>query len=172
MPVPSAVPSTIRRGADTALRRDDILAPHHGLSGCWARHYDAAHLAGHPDQLVTWMALSIDVAIDSELDTVTYGFGLGVQRRGETGPADAVGQCYDRPEGVGCYAECDGGGFLLRRTKTPVPLLLDMRHVGFLRVLDCGEDEGDAPSRPDLTPGHDDRVFLLYPAEPEACHAP
>lgn len=158
--------------ADPPLQLDALIAPEHGAVSCWARTYDSGHLARHPQQTVTRMRLALDLWIDPQGGARSHGFALSVARRGEEGPASAGGLCHDRADGVGCYVDCDGGGFLLRRSQRADALLLDMRHLGWIALRDCDEDEGDAPRRPPLTPGRDDRVFLLYRVEARHCADP
>lgn len=155
--------------AGQQLQRTDLLALQPGAQACWQREYDRSHLAGHPDQTVIRMALSLDVAPDGQANDPELGFGISVQRRGEGSTASAIGLCYDHPQGVACYSDCDGGGFLLRRARKPGAVLLDMRHVGRLRLLECGEDQDVDPKRAELVPGVDDQVFLLFPTDPGSC---
>ncbi|WP_157961668.1 hypothetical protein [Acuticoccus kandeliae] len=158
--------------AEGPLAFSDLVALKDGADACWVRDYDNAHLARHPDQTVTRMALSLDVFHDSDPQTPSLGFLLTARRRGGDGEPGAVGRCQQRDDGVACYAECDGGGFLLRRASSPGAILLDMRHVGWLRLHDCDETEGDTPRNPPLTPGKDDAVFRLDAAPMARCTGP
>lgn len=110
------------------------------------------------------MRLGIGFNRAFEGDEGSHSFGIDVLRRGESTPAGAGGLCYDTEDGISCHVDCDGGGFLLRPARSPGAVLLDMRHIGWLSLRECGEDEGTNPLRPPLTPGKDDKVFLLYPA--------
>lgn len=152
--------------ADTPLRLSDLIAAKSGAVACWQRVYGPAHLAAHPHQTVTRMTLGLGYHDDGGAGS--HSFGVWVTRRGEAGPAGEGGLCHDRPGGVGCYVDCDGGGFLLRRAGMPGAVLLDLTHTGRLRLMECG-DEAYTPSRPPLVPGRDDKIFLLHPVEAGTC---
>jgi len=47
-----------------------------------------------------------------------------------------------------------------------------MSYLGRLQLMECGEDEGSEPRRPELVPGKDDGLFLLYPRPDAECTMP
>lgn len=88
-------------------------------TGCYARSYDAAHMAAHPDQVVEALRMRI---FDQTHDGYTNRFATlyvdfanqGHVRRDGHG-AQLLDQyliCYTDSEGrPGCAVECDGGSF-------------------------------------------------------------
>lgn len=87
--------------------------------GCYARTYDAAHLAAHPDQVVA--AMRMRVAVEDDLRfaamTVTFADQGHAGRNGFGGRT--LRQWVDcREDGRGrpfCGVECDGGWFIVTR---------------------------------------------------------
>ena len=144
----------------TAHTETDVL-------GCFARTYDRAHLARHPDQLITAVKLRIYKPPENEAQ---YWFGAQFKVRGRSKPLNTGGACYDVNEldergftsGVYCFVECDGGGVNV------VPHAGGaMMYLKRIRVAECGQDVIDGGD--ELTEGKDDRVFRLDRANAAAC---
>jgi hypothetical protein len=133
----------------------DVLASFRASGGCYARVYDAAHLASHPEQRVAAISLRQSDLLDPEGRLVlTLGFTL---RNGEAYGAEAY--CSAGRAGASCGIEGDGGSFDLSLSGEDLRL-----EVGeFLMV------EGASDFSPDLADGGDDRVFLLRPSAFAAC---
>jgi hypothetical protein len=75
---------------------------------CFARGYDRAHLARHPDQLVKNVKLHI-VKSPTRKPPFAHDFALRMRVRGRDEPLSTVGLCRADPPGVDCFVECDGG---------------------------------------------------------------
>ena len=130
-----------------------------GVPPCHARTYGDAHLAAHPDQIVTRFHLTrsdYDDGGSARSFAVTFGFALKDRQGAFTGHAS----CRDRGDGATCLVEGDGGAFVL--APRPDGILVSVE--GRLEV------EGTDGFSPDLHDS-DDREFRLYVAGPEACLA-
>jgi len=129
--------------------------------GCYARSYDAAHLAAHPEQRVNSFHLGDaspewDAVAQGQQFHVAFGFTL-------TGGADVysgVAVCEPAGASVRCDVEGDGGSFTLEHEG-------DALRVAIARL----EAEGPNDFSGDLA-ASDDTVFVLPPADASACDAP
>jgi hypothetical protein len=104
--------------------------------GCFARAYDAAHLAAHPDQVVASMTLSFDYDPSADFATVPPGgFGASLtvilanqghvtgERAPDEGYPDGFGGahmdnvllCEEHGGIIRCGVACDSGGFEVTR---------------------------------------------------------
>ena len=122
-----------------------------GGGSCYSRVYDRAHLASHPDQLVTEIHLGSSTIADPGFDGTLLEFGFTLRGGNRY---SAVAYC----ERNGCGLEGDGGNFALARDGNALQL-----SVGDFLAL-----EGARDFSPDLTES-DDTVFLLYPSRASAC---
>jgi hypothetical protein len=146
--------------AATAVMAATAAPAHAGVLGssfadsgtCYARHYDEAHMAGHPRQRVHAIYLSHTAEPDPAHKGVLLEFGF-VTRDGEHYSANAYCDKRDR-----CSLEGDGGTFHI--SETGDGLRID---VGDFLGL-----EGRNGWSGDLTES-DDRVFLIFPDAPRAC---
>ncbi|UYV35932.1 hypothetical protein N4R57_12825 [Rhodobacteraceae bacterium D3-12] len=154
--------------AGDVLTRADLLPETFGAERCFARSYDTAHLKKHPDQRVTDMALYLDYRKFEGFDDPIFGFSVAVKRRGDPRTGTNGGICNDVENGVTCQIDCDGGGILLRKSRTPGAVLVDMTTIWGLALMSCGEDGAEMEP---LTAGKDDKVFRLDAAELSACDA-
>jgi hypothetical protein len=118
---------------------------------CFARTYDAQHLAGHPNQVVEQIYLAATDHVDPSFSGLLLDFGFTL-RQGTS--YSALAYC----DASGCNLEGDGGGFDVRRDGNA--LRLSVR--GFLAL------EGEEDFSSNLYES-DDGEFILYPAPPEAC---
>ena len=130
---------------------------------CYGREYSAAHLAKHPDQLVTAMQLKI---YDEPKFTPPKGWAIKVFKRGRKDAVLAAGLCGEaqRPgrSHLHCFGECDGGSFEVQFTGTNEMLL----RLDRLRVSsECGGEE----EVEELLSGVDDKVFRLDRLPVSAC---
>jgi len=110
--------------------------------GCWARDYDAAHLAAHPAQVVRSMRLYVDpgpaVGLAAILSVVLEDQGR-VRGQGLAGRRlEQYLMCFDDDAGrITCGVECDGGSFeVLSLTADRVDIRTSWLLVG--DVDDCG----------------------------------
>jgi len=102
------------RDADIALfGRDPGDQPAYA---CYTRHYDPAHLAGHPKQNVVDMMLFVDGYIDANYGR-QYSLAIGVHFRTSPTLFQVAGGCEISTDGkntLGCGIECDGGHIDIR----------------------------------------------------------
>jgi len=115
-----------------------------GADECYARTYDQAHLARHPDQLVTSVSLRFRRS--------PHWFMVRFTLRGRDKPVESAGVC----RGGHCYVECEGGGLDYERTASGLVMRLDR-----IRVAECGKELTDDGTSPEVSGGIDDRVFRL-----------
>lgn len=149
------------------LTMEELVGPTPGGERCFQRSYDAAHLKKHPDQKVTNLALYLDYRKFDGVTVPVYGFGIAVKRRGDPRTGMNGGTCFDMEKGVACHIDCDGGGMLLRKSRSGA-LLLDMTHNWGLALMSCGDDSVEMEA---FVAGKDDKLFRLDPAPLEACAA-
>ncbi|MBN8942298.1 MAG: hypothetical protein J0H01_22520 [Rhizobiales bacterium] len=138
----------------------DLLSA--GTSGrlCYARSYQADHLAEHPQQRVTTMTLSLKRGRASPAE-----FQIFVTVRGDRDLWSAGGECQASGSIV-CSVECDGGGFSIAGNATPQAVLLNLEQPhGRISMNGCdgGEREVEA--------GADDRRFRLDRVANAVCDA-
>jgi len=126
---------------------------------CFDRHYTPAHLAQHPDQLVTSMTLKLDPdgPVHDNLHWPFY-FYIAMTKRGDNHLYAQEG--YIDESGVRGIVECDGGGFRLQKIPSGMLLSID-EGIRMARVDDpCGESD-----RPNASSwferGKDDHTFQL-----------
>jgi len=124
-------------------------------NSCYARAYSAAHLASHPVQQVTTIALTPERQISGE-DRLLLR--LSVTMRGARETYIGVGYCEDAgANALTCGMEGDAGGFTLAAAKAgAVTLRVGRNGVSF---------EGNADFRTLEGQSGDDRVFLLRPTD-------
>ena len=141
-----------------ALERELPMAPE--ISAVrYARTYDKAHLAAHPDQLIRAVRLSI-IPPNAEHPEAPW-FNLQFELRGRSRPLRTTGFCLRDGDGLRCVVECDGGGVNLTTRGDHVIMRLDSR--GIRVTAACGEEAttGLAEDGEMVTGGKDDRVFRL-----------
>lgn len=136
---------------------DTHFAERSGTWPCYARTYDATHLAAHPDQRVRQFFATANAAEGNDSNGAFYlAFGFVLRDSDERFSSEA--RCRPQGAGAACQAEGDGGSFTL----APRPDGLLLAVSDFLAV------EGPETFSPDLA-GSDDRAFRLYPSEAGAC---
>lgn len=155
----------------------NFAPPEAGARACFRRVYDAAHLKAHPKQAVTEMDFRIAYYIHEPDEFApkgqrNYYFQLIASLRdaNQPKPLSAMGECRPTADGkaIFCGVDCDGGGINVKRSGDG-QILVDLEAVGRLRMTaDCGEDEDNAF---ELTPGKDDKRFLLSKAPDAECPA-
>jgi len=138
---------------------------------CFVRHYDAAHLKGHPQQNVTDMLVLVDSSYDAESQSRSYALTLGSNFRGVKKQFQSYGGCSGTIEGqkLSCYVDCDGGAIDVR-FKDENSILVDIPYGARLEDPDASLDEEPGANVPEKAQfGPDDKTFLLSRASPALC---
>lgn len=125
---------------------------------CYARLYDAAHLASHPQQTVQTFFVGTAGAEWRPTETpghsaVAFGFHI----TGHNDLYSGVAMCAPNGEALACDVESDGGSFAIARNGDGLRVTLRRLEV-----------EGPNDFSPDLAAA-DNRVMLLPRAEASAC---
>jgi hypothetical protein len=124
------------------------------VGGCFVRVYSAGHLAEHPDQRVTAIALK---PLAEPHDGVILDLYLRMR-----GGATVMGTAYcdGMGDGMTCGLEGDAGGFTLGPGKGGILLRVDPGGMSFEGARDWVSISGRSG---------DDRVFLLQDATARDC---
>ncbi|MFZ1680222.1 MAG: hypothetical protein WAT70_04320, partial [Rhizobiaceae bacterium] len=139
------------------------------VPACYGRAYDARHLAQHPAQQVTGIAMRFvqrESGADPDIPGVGHLFQLQVKRRGDARFLKALGPCMAEDGRVFCGVECDGGGLYAKKRDDGALILSFDESWGIRMTTTCDEDEADAA---ELLPGADDKVFRLDPLPASQC---
>jgi hypothetical protein len=138
---------------------------------CFARRYDANHLAQHPRQKVSTMKLLVMAEIPPEEQTINYSFRVGVQYRQRPGKFDSSGSCRHviaQDDGdeirLGCGVDCDGGGIGVALSKDDKSAIVRLERVRIWQRNKPDEEAGD-----DLVAGADDRIFRVDRIDTREC---
>ncbi|MEQ8699951.1 MAG: hypothetical protein RLT05_25750 [Bauldia litoralis] len=129
----------------------------HFAPPCYARSYDAAHLAAHPLQRVTYFYVTGGDFGEPDTGAFIVDFGFLVKNSPDVFYGSA--SCDSTMGAAQCWAEGDAGTFTLEASG-------DGLRVG---VGDHLTLEGNASFSPDLGRGGDDKVIILHPESPLAC---
>ncbi len=133
-------------------------------SGCFARLYDAAHLARHPQQRVRHITFDYKPEASAEARKA-YGprtFGVAVKFRAKAdGDGGAVAYCRDSGDRISCAAEADAGTFEITSAGPDQIRIRMTRGLGF--------ENGSKKGHISLDDGPDDKVFVLRRAPLKAC---
>jgi hypothetical protein len=138
-------------------------------SACFARRYDASHLAQHPKQTVSAMKLLL-TAENHKNEPTAYAYRVGVQFRNKPGNFDGgsscshmVGEDGKQEIGFSCDVECGGGGLEVAMSKDDKSAIVKLEVIG---VYDRKHPDGDAVT---LEGGKDDKVFRLDRVDNAEC---
>ena len=149
-----------------------------GVRGCFVRVYDKAHLAQHPDQIVTAINLKI---YHGQSNSANDLFSIRIQKRGEVKALHNGGYCETDGAEARCYVECDGGGFeIVPRSGSSVLIRLGIqpphgpngeviKQDERIRMTPCGQAENDNDADTEVQGGKDDHQFLLFRAGDAEC---
>ena len=138
---------------------------------CFARRYDAAHLAKHPRQKVQRMRLLVSAELVAEDNALNYAFALGVKLRDQKAAFSSSGDCghptasqesSDKLQ-LGCGADCDGGGLSVELIESDKAALV---RVDSIRISPDSAKDEDHVSALD---GADDKVFRLERVKLDEC---
>ena len=150
---------------------------------CFGRHYDAAHLAKHPDQLVTNMTLALNPdgpvargspTMDGGRIKIPFDFKIAMTKRGDNNLYVQEGYVENREGKYRGVVECDGGGFMLRKAPSGVLLSIGLgagyrQSIRMSIVSDpCGESDRINNSV-DIERGKDDDTFRLDAVSTQVC---
>lgn len=148
---------------------------------CFDRHYTPAHLAQHPDQLVTSMTLSLDpdgpvrrgIPEQTRLRT-PFDFKIAMTKREDNKLLIQEGFVESRDGEYRGIVECDGGGFVLQKIPSGTLLSIGLgpgfkQSIRMTVVPDpCGEG-GQPNNSVEIERGKDDHVFQLDAAPKQVC---
>ena len=147
-----SLPAMAAPAAAASLFRDwQAGGPH-----CYARTYDAKHLAAHPRQLLTSFTLS-DGPPGATRAKGTLEISVSFTVRGRKEVYGTLGICRDGGASLRCGVEGDGGSFTV--TRDGKGLLLRIRRLA---------TEGETFS-PEVAVTSDDRLVRLHPAPASVC---
>ena len=148
--------ATLAGSAPAARAADFLATTFASTDACFARRYDAAHLARNPAQRVASIFLVPTGHSDSNYAAILH---LGFRLKGSPALYDGFAYCNSKGAGAECLMEGDAGS-----------LTLSPRQGGLrLTVGDFLVVEGEAGFSPDLAKDGDDRVFHLSAAPVGAC---
>jgi hypothetical protein len=150
---------------------------------CFERRYNAAHLAKHPDQLVTSMALALDPygpvarnnpTMDEGRIKVSFDFKIAMTMRGNKNLYVQMGYVKNSDGKYQGVVECDGGGFILQKIPSGVLLSIGLgpgynQSIRMAIVPDpCGES-GRINNSVGVERGKDDHTFRLDAVSAQVC---
>lgn len=127
-------------------------------AACFLRHYDAAHLAKHPQQRTTDIALT---PAEGQVVSSSLVVDIEVNLRGVS--ESYIGSAYCEPDaaGLSCGMEGDAGAFRLGlRDGGALLLTVDPGGMSFEGAEDFLALSGISG---------DDRAFLMYPVAAADC---
>lgn len=124
---------------------------------CFLRQYARDHLASHPDQTVTLIALGPETGAE-EADAPILRVMVMVRGDGEAYRGSAYCDGWGVP--MNCLMEGDAGAFTVEPSGKGVRLRLALRGISFEGARDFVTLHGDRG---------DDRVFLLPRVPADAC---
>ena len=134
-----------------------FIAERDGATPCYARTYDAKHLADNPKQKVIHFFVTRSEA-EHMAPPKTFDVAFGFRLKDSTDAFSSEAGCVAKGDGALCSAEGDGGQFRL----TP-------REDGLLvTIVERLELEGMESFSPNLADS-DDRELRLYASLPDAC---
>ncbi len=147
---------------------------------CFARRYDAEHLAQHPLQKVSVMKLLITAEKVPDDTYLQYSFRLGVNFRNRPGDFDSSGDCGHAPSvrnvdtgaapaaGIDfqCDVDCDGGGISVNLANADSAVLVRLDRIRIWR----GKNP-DETAESSLQGGADDKIFRLDRTSLDECRS-
>jgi len=147
------------------------------VTACFARTYDAAHLARHPKQTVSAMKMlvSAEMLEDDKDSSLNYAFKLNVKfrdRKGDYAGSMDCGYAYMsevKREGVrvSCKEGCEGGGLEIALAPDSKAIIVKLDSIG-LWLADNPQDESGQHA---LSAGADDKVFRLDRVDNALCES-
>lgn len=171
-PTPPTASKPIGQGTTSEPASPELAALYPAVPNvpaCFGRVYTAGHLADHPKQKVSEIAMRLidrQAGADPAIPGVGHLFQLRVRLRGENKLLKALGPCMAEGGKVFCGVECDGGGIYARKRDDGALILSFDDMWGIRMTTTCDEDEADAA---ELLPGADDKSFRLDPLPASQC---
>ena len=126
---------------------------------CFARRYDAKHLASHPKQRLTQFSLR-ESTLGNPAEAGYFPVSFSFKLKGDPELFQAEASCKDAVGKVHCEIEADGGEFFI-----------EAQGSNLLLTIDRMEIEGPQDFSPDLAQGGDDRAVRLFPSPKSSCPA-
>ncbi len=144
---------------------------------CFARRYDAAHLARYPKQKVTQMIFLLHAFEIAGDNGAAYPIVIGVTLRGRKGVYNSDGSCgVSRDESGGaiqhlrCGIDGDGGSFNVELANGDKSLLVRLERGISINRPGTNENPDEPPvERDGLKAGTDDKVFRIDRVSTEEC---
>jgi hypothetical protein len=143
-------------------------------TACFARTYDAAHLARHPKQTVSAMKMLIAGEILEGATSLSYSYKLGINFRDRKGDYASSYDCgnaevSDAKLGaeVTCHDGCEAGGVVIALAPNSKAIIVKLESV-VVWLADKPEDES---AQFELKGGTDDRVFRLERVDMDNCRS-
>ncbi len=145
----------------------------HKTTACFARTYDAAHLARHPKQTVSAVKMLISAEKLEGDTTLNYAFKLGARFRDRPGDYVSAMDCGSaymsevKREGVrvSCKDGCEGGGLEIALAPDSKAIIFKLDSI-FMWLADKPDD---VDGQFGLNGGADDKVFRLDRVDDELC---
>ena len=142
------------------------------VTACFARTYDAAHLARHPKQTVSAMKMLIAGETLEGATSISYSYKLGVNFRNRKGDYASSYDCgypevSDAKLGaeVSCHDGCEAGGIVIALAPNSKAIIVKLESVA-VWLADKPQDES---AQFEFKGGADDRVFRLERVDVENC---
>ena len=147
------------------------------VTACFARTYDAAHLARHPKQTVSAMKMLVKAEMleDDSNSALNYAFKLDLKfrdRKDDYAGSMDCGSAYMsevKREGVrvSCKESCEGGGLEIALAPDAKAIIVKLDSIN-LWLADNPQDESGQRS---LSGGADDKVFRLERVDNALCES-
>jgi len=132
------------------------------LSGCYIRHYDAAHLAAHPTQQVREVALSLAPMSGDHGQWAASGT-LRISVKGHKGYRSVSGDCTQKAGTLTCDGDCDTGEYRVMFSGQ-ASVLMTITDRLLLQRDGCDDEDYF-----ELKPDKENTQFLLHSAPASSC---
>jgi hypothetical protein len=141
-------------------------------TACFARTYDAAHLARHPEQTVSAMKMLIAGEKLEGATSLSYSYKLGINFRDRKGDYASSYDCGNAEVSdvklgaqVSCHDGCGAGGVVIALAPNSKAIIVKLESV----VVWLADKPQDESAQFELKGGADDRVFRLERVDSEMC---
>jgi hypothetical protein len=158
--------------ADFAKRMFATKSSGQQPTACFARTYDAAHLARHPKQTVSAMKMLIAGEKLEDATSLSYSYKLGINFRDRKGDYASSYDCGNAEVSdvklgaeVSCHDGCEAGGVVIALAPNSKAIIVKLESV----VVWLADKPQDESAQFELKGGADDRVFRLERVDSEMC---